>query len=85
MDHLSEPSPDHPESVPSILRWGVFLELALALLALLVGALVGVDPVKTIELTWDAMPGHLDALLWGVVGTLPMLSVMVLIFAGFGI
>ncbi len=79
MNRPSETLPGQSASLPSVLRWGVCLELALALVALIVGALVGVDPLETIELTWDAVPWHLAAISWGAAATLPMLTVMVLV------
>ena len=76
---MNGPSPSRPDRQPTKIGWGVCLELVLALVALLVGALVGVDPLETIDVAWDALPVHLHAIGWGVVATLPMLSVMVLV------
>jgi hypothetical protein len=77
-----------PESFPmngrplpssGLVRWGVVVELSLAVLALSVGALVGFSPLQTVDLTWQALPEHVGAVLWGAAATLPMVPVVLLV------
>jgi membrane protease YdiL (CAAX protease family) len=68
-----------PGRSSGVARWGVAVELGLAVVALAVGALVGYSPLQTIELSWRALPDHLGAMLWGAAATLPMVPVLLLV------
>lgn len=69
---------DPTDEAPSIdiFRVGVILEAGLALVAAVVGWMVGFNPTATIELTRDALPGHAQAAGWGVAATLPLVLLM---------
>jgi membrane protease YdiL (CAAX protease family) len=75
-DPLPSPAP-RPDASARIIRWGVCLELSLAIVALVIGRAIGVDPLETVELSWEATARHLRAIVWGSVATLPMLAVMI--------
>ena len=70
---------DHAEPQSRLMLWGVIVELGLAVVALVVGALVGFSPVQTVDLAWDALPDHLTALVVGALAAMPMLSIMLLV------
>lgn len=62
-----------------LVGWGVAVELSLAALAVGLGALVGFSPLGNIDLSRDALSDHLAAVFWGMVATVPMLSMLMLV------
>ena len=66
MNHQSDPQ-------PSVTCLALVVEGGLALLALALGWLINCWPLESLELTRDALPGHLVAILWGVAAVVPMM------------
>lgn len=50
-----------------------FFEAALGVVAMLVGWMIGVDPLATIPITDDSFNNHMLAMLWGLAATVPLL------------
>jgi membrane protease YdiL (CAAX protease family) len=63
----------------SFVRTAFFFETSLGVGALLVGWVVGVDPLATVPVTAGSLNNHLLAIFWGVVATLPLLIGLLLI------
>ena len=58
---------------------GVIFEVSLAAIALVIGCVVGYSPIQSIELGWNAVPGHLVSLLHGLLATIPLLALPLVI------
>ena len=68
-----------PEKHHNITLWIILFEGGLAVLALVVGWIIGFWPLETITLTAAELPGHGKAALWGVLATLPMLAIPIVV------
>lgn len=68
-----------PAKHHNITLWIILFEGGLAVLALVVGWIIGFWPLETITLTATELPGHWKAALWGVLATLPMLAIPIVV------
>jgi membrane protease YdiL (CAAX protease family) len=70
---------DGPRRPADITAMAGLFEGSLALLAFVVGWLVGHSPLTGVDWSIEAIPAHLTAILWGTLGALPLLGGLLLL------
>ncbi|MBW3596804.1 MAG: CPBP family intramembrane metalloprotease [Planctomycetes bacterium] len=74
MNNVEEPRPPNEETPrpQDVFRIGILLEGGMAVLAGVIGWMVGFDPTETIRLEYDALADHARAIGWGLAAVAPL-------------